>query len=164
MRLRRGNMAIEMALWFPVLLLLVVGMIQFGKIIYTYYSLKKEMYAVARYLSVQQGVNFCDLADDPNTVNALSFALNDPTTGAPVISNLTPDMVVISTECVDPFSGVLGACDISGCGSDVSAQRPSYIVVGIPGGYPVQPRIPYMTLDAIQLTPQVTVPFGGTTQ
>lgn len=157
-------MVLEMALWFPVLLLLVVGMIQFGKIIYTYYSLKKEMYAVARYLSVQQAVNFCDLADDPNAQNALNMALNDPSTGAPVISNLTPDMVSITTECIDPNTGAAGACDTSGCGGDLSAQTPAYIVVGIPGGFPVQPRIPYITLDAIQLRPQVTVPFGGTAQ
>jgi Flp pilus assembly protein TadG len=164
MKRRRGNMILEFALWFPVLLLLVVGMIQFGKIIYTYYSLKKEMYSVARYLSVQQAVNFCDLADDPNAQNALQFALNDPNTGLPLISNLTPDMVSITTECIDPNSGAAGACSTAGCGSDVSAQSPSYIVVGIPGGYPVLPRIPYTTLQPISLTPQVTVPFGGTAQ
>jgi len=164
MKRRRGNMAIELALWFPVLLLLVVGMIQFGKIIYTYYSLKKEMYAVARYLAVQQAVNFCDLADDAGAQNALQFALNDPNTGAAIVSNLTPDMVSITTECIDPSTGAAGACDTSGCGSDVGAQTPSYIVVGIPGGYPVQPRIPYITLEPIELTPQVSVPFGGTAQ
>ena len=164
MRRRRGNMLLEFALWFPVLLLLAVGMIQFGKIIYTYYSLKKAMYSVARYLSVQQAVNFCDLADDPNAQNAIQFAITDPNTGNPLISNLTADMISITTECIDPVSGFAGACSTAGCGSDVSAQAPGYIVVGIPGGYPVQPRIPYITLQAILLTPQVTVPFGGTAQ
>ena len=96
MRSRRsGNMIIEAAMWIPVMTLLIVGMIQVGKITYLYYSLKKSVYAAARYLSVQQGVNFCDLADDPNAAAAFQFAVTGTAdgSGTPLISNFTTDML-----------------------------------------------------------------------
>jgi Flp pilus assembly protein TadG len=155
-----GNMVLEGILWIPIIVLLVVGTLQFGKISYTYYSLRKAVFSAARYLAVQQGTNFCDLADDVNAQTALNFAVNDPLTQAPLISGLTTDMLVITTECIDPATGAVGTCDTSGCGI-TAAQRPDYIVVGIPGGYPVQPRIPGITLDPVLLRPQVTVAFGG---
>src|SRR5262245_52357564 len=94
-----GNMAIEAALFIPVLVLLIVGMVQFGKITYQYYSLNKMVYAAARQISLAQGVNFCDLANDANAQAALALALND-STGTPLIENLTPANLQIATYCV----------------------------------------------------------------
>jgi len=160
---RRGNMLVEAALWIPVMTLLVVGMIQVGKITYLYYSLKKSVYAAARYLSVQQGVNFCDLTDDPNVAAAFQFAVTGTAdgSGTPLISNFTTDMLQATAECVDAVSGVPGPCDTSGCPPAVA--RPDYILVSMPTGYQVQPRIPFITLLPIQLKPSVMVPFEGTT-
>lgn len=161
-RRTRGNMILEAALWIPVLVLLVVGMIQFGKITYVYYTLRKVVYSAARYISVQQGTNFCDPAD-PNIQAALNFAVTDQTTGQPLINTLTADMLSITTECADPNNpGVLGACNTSGCGGAAGAQRPDYVVVTIPSGYPVTFRIPYLNPVPILLRPSVAVPFGGT--
>ncbi len=158
----RGNMIIEAALWIPVLVLLVVGMIQIGKITYVYYTLKKVVYSAARYISVQQGTNFCDPAD-ANIQAALNFAVTDPTTGQPLIAGLTADMLNITIECTDPNTpGVLGVCNTSGCGGAASAQRPDYVLVTIPSGYSVTPRIPFLTLNPIPLRPSVALPFGGT--
>ena len=53
---RSGNMAIELAMWLPVVFLLIGGIIQFGKITYIYYSLQKTMNTIASYLAVQNGV------------------------------------------------------------------------------------------------------------
>jgi len=138
----------------------VVGTIQFGKVSYTYFALRKAAFSAARYLAVQQGVNFCDLADDANAQNALNFAMNDPNTGTPLITGLTTDMFVISTECVDPASGAVGPCDTSGCGAAAGAQRPDYIVVSV-SGFLYQMRFPGYTPDAVALSPSVTVAFGG---
>ncbi len=161
-RRTRGNMAIEAALWIPFLVLLIVGTVQFGKITYLYYSLKKSVYSAARYLSLQQGVNFCDLTNDANVTAAIQFAITGTTDGSatPLIENLTPDMFQVTTQCVDPASGVPGPCNNGGC--PAVAQRPDYIMVSMPNGYPVQPRIPLVTLDPIQLHPYALVPFGGT--
>ncbi len=159
---RRGNMALEAAMFIPVMVLLLVGMVQIGKITYLYYSLKKAVYGAARYLSVQQGVNFCDLANDPNVAAALQFAITGTTDGSapPLISNLTPDMFQVTPECVDAATGAPGPCSDSGC--PTVSPRPDYILVSMPTGYTFQPRIPFIQLNALQLRPFVLIPFGGT--
>ncbi len=156
-------MALEALLWIPVMVLLIVGMVQFGKITYTYYTLRKAVYSAARYLAVQQGVNFCDPANDAAINAAIQFAITGSSdgSGTPVVTNLTPDMFQVTTQCVDPATGVAGACDTSGC--PAVTARPDYIMVSMPNGYLVQPRIPIVTLDPILLRPYVLVPFGGTT-
>jgi hypothetical protein len=156
---RRGNMVLETAMWLPVLFLLISGVIQFGKITYLYYSLKKAEYTVARAVSLQSGVNFCPGANQ----GAIQFALTGATdgSGTPLISNFTSDMISVTTECIDPGTGLPGPCDASGCGAAAGAQRPDYVVVTIPNGYQVQPRIPFILLNPIQLKPTVAVPFGG---
>ena len=155
-----GNMVIEAALFIPILVLLIVGMVQFGKITYQYYVLKKIVYAAARQLSILQGVNFCDLGNDASAQAALQFALND-STGAPLIPDLTPNMLVITTACVTPGDPAAppAPCDTAAC--PTVTQRPDYVIISIPEGYQVRPRIPVIDLQPILLRPSVTVPFGG---
>src|SRR5260370_8656076 len=59
----RGASVLEIALFVPILVTLLVGMIQIGKITYVYYTLRKTLYTMGRFVSVQQRVNFCDDAD-----------------------------------------------------------------------------------------------------
>ncbi len=156
-------MVLEAILWIPILTTLIVGMIQVGKVTYLYYALKKTVYSAARFLSTQQGVNFCD-PSDPTTVAAIQFAITGTTDGSgpTLINNLTPDMLQVTIECVDPATGAIGTCDTSGCSGPAGAQRPDYVVVSIPNGYAIQPRIPFVTLNPILLAPSAAVPFGGT--
>jgi Flp pilus assembly protein TadG len=159
MRRTRGNAVLEVALWMPVLLLLIVGTIRFAKITYLYYSLNKVVYSAARQISVDQGVNFCD-PSDPTTQGAINAAITDPATQTPLISNLTPDMFAVTATCLDS-TGAAAPC---ACGQTISAPvQPAFITVSIPGGYSIPPLIPYVLLSPIQLTPSVTVPFGGST-
>jgi hypothetical protein len=163
MRGRRGNMVVEVAMWMPVLFLLISGVIQFGKITYLYYTLRKIEYTVARSVSIESGVNFCADANDTLIQGAIEFALTGTSdgSGTPLVSNLTADMISVTTECIDPGTGLPGSCDTSGCDGAAGAQRPDYVVVTIPGGYPVQPRIPFILVNPFQLKPTVAVPFGG---
>ena len=78
---RKGNMVLEAGLWTLVLTVLVVGMVQFGKITYLYYTLRKTVYSAARYLATQQGTNYCDQSD-ANIQAALQFALTGTTDGS----------------------------------------------------------------------------------
>lgn len=153
-----GNMAIESALFIPILVLLIVGMVQFGKITYQYYTIKKIVYAAARQLSLLQGVNFCDLANDAAAQAAIQLALND-STGTPLIANLTADMLQISTYCITGPDTPPAPCDNPGC--PTIAQRPDFVTVSIPAGYQVRPRISFVDLPPILLRPAITVPFGG---
>jgi hypothetical protein len=160
---QRGNAVLETALFIPILLLLISGMVQFGKITYVYYTLKKTLYTAARYLAIQQGVDFCD---DANTAIAAAkqYALTGTTDGSAqsFLPALTADMIQVQTECYDPASQSVGQCLAAGCGSAAGGPRPDYVVVSIPDGYQVTPRIPFVLLDPIPLRPQVRVPFGGT--
>ena len=70
-------------------------------------------------------------------------------------------MISVTTECVAPATGLPGTCNTSGCDGAVGAQRPDYVVVTIPDGYPVQLRIPFLLLSPFQFKPTVAVPFGG---
>jgi hypothetical protein len=160
-RARNGNMVLEAALWTLFLTILIVGMLQFGKITYLYYTLKKTVYSAARYLAAEQGTNFCDPAD-ANVQSAIEFALTGTAdgSGVPLIPNLTPDMLQVTVECVDPVSGAPGPCAV-GCDDPAVGLQPDYIVVSIPNGYPVDPKIPFLTLAPIPLKPSVVVPAGG---
>jgi hypothetical protein len=166
MRRRRGGSVLEVAMFVPLLFALTVGMTQIGKITYTYYTLRKTMYTMARYVAAQQGVNFCD-AGDATIVAAKNFAVSGTSTedaSVPVLPNLTTDMISISIERVDATTGALGECEcsVAGCDEASGGRAPDFIVVSIPNGYQVTPRIPFLTLDPIPLKPQVRVPFGGT--
>jgi len=154
----RGNAILEFALWFPILLLLIVGMFEFGRIAYLQYSLRKALYTVGRTLSVQQGLDLCDAGVLSGMVQNL---IVDPATQQPLVSNLTADMIQVSTVCLDGNGNPM-PCDTSGCaGIAATPQQPAFLTVSIPGGYPVQMRIPYTQLAATPLFPTVTVPFTG---
>ena len=150
-------------MWMPVILLLIAGVIQFGKITYLYYTLRKIEYTVARSVSIASGVDFCPDATDALIQGAIAFALTGTSdgSGTPLVSNLTPAMISVTTECIDPATGLPGPCDTSGCDGAAGAHRPDYVVVTIPDGYRVQPRIPFILLDPFPLRPTVAVPFGG---
>jgi hypothetical protein len=97
----RGNTVLEVALWMPVLLLLIVGMVQFGKLTYLDYALTKILYSAARGLATQQSVNLCDPANDAATQTPSRWP-SSPATGLPLISNLTPDMFLVTTQRLTP--------------------------------------------------------------
>ena len=159
-RRSNGNAILETALWMPVLLLLIVGTIRFAKITYLYYSLNKIVYNVARQISVDQAIDFCN-SGDPTMEGAINAAITDPATQLPLISNLTADMFQVTTTCLDS-TGAPTPCDLANCGLAITAPvQPAFVTVSIPGGYPIQPLIPYILLSTISLTPAVTVPFGG---
>jgi Flp pilus assembly protein TadG len=153
MRRRRGNMVLEMVAVIPLFLLLIVGMVQFGKITYQYFAVKKLIYAAGRQVGVQQGVNFCDVPNDATAQAAITTALNDPT-GNPIVPQLTT--VSITAECADP-SGALAAC--TSC-PDINPQ-PGYLLVTVPEGFSFQIRLPYLNPIDISMQPYALVPFGG---
>jgi len=146
-------MAIEAAMLIPVLLLLIVGTVQIGKVTYTYYTLKKIVWAAARQIAVQQGVNYCDVANDATATSAINFALND-TTGNPIIGNLTA--LNVTAECVDA-SGAMAPC--ATC-PDVNPS-PQWVLVTVPDGYTVEVRIPFLNPIPVTLQPAALAPFGG---
>lgn len=162
---RQGQVLLETAMLLPVLVLLLVGMAQIAKITYLYYTLRKTVYSIATYLSTQQGVNFCDTANDATIVSAINFGLTGTTDNSqPVFVNgLTAGMINVAAEQIDS-TGAVTAYGASCVGSPAYAgTSPDYVVVSIPNGFQVQLRIPLLPqLDPILLKPEVMVPYAGT--
>jgi Flp pilus assembly protein TadG len=157
---------LEAALFLPVLFLLLIGMVELARIAYTYFTLQKVMYALARYLGTSQGVNFCD-DSDPAVVAAKNYAITGATdaSGAPILANLTADMIQVRVEQYNSAAGELGvcACTPTGCDAAQGGPGPDFLVVSFPEGYPIQIRIPFMPLlDPIPLKPEIRLPYGGT--
>ena len=163
-RTRRGNAMLEMAMWVPLLVLLLVGMSELARITFIYYTLQKTMYTIARYVGTQQGVNFCSDSDTIVTA-AKNFGIGGSTDSStnPILANLTADMVQVRIERYSTDTQDVGQCDcsITGCDLGSGGRSPDFIVVSIPDGYTVRPGIPYLTTDPILFKPRIRVPFGG---
>ena len=161
---RRGSSLLEIAILLPVLMLLLIGMCEIAKITYTYYTLRKAVYAVATYLSAQQGVNFCNNPSDPGISAAINFGVTGTTDGSQpaIVVGLTTDMIVITPETWQQGTQSIGAYDTSVCAAGDTVP-PDYIGVSITNGYTFRPAIPFFsTIQPFSLSPRVKVPYGGT--
>jgi hypothetical protein len=158
-------MLLETAMLMPVILLLLTGMVTLARITYTYYTLRKTVYSIARYAGTQQGVNFCD-ATDPTITAAINFGMTGTTDGSqPVfVTGLTADMFQITPEQYDPVAQTLSPCSCGapGCDPTQGGTAPDFIVVSMPNGYQEPVRILGFNIDPILLKPEVKLPYGGT--
>lgn len=152
-------------MFLPILFLLLFGTFELARIAYTYYSLQKIMYSIARNAGTQQGVNFCDNGD-PSVTSAKNLAITGTADGSSdaIVANLTPDMVQVRIERYNTTTGTIEECDcsVNGCDTAAGGLPPDYIVVSMPAGYPFAPHIPFIPTDPIPLRPTVRVPYGGT--
>lgn len=165
MKRRSGSTLLESVVLIPLLVLLFVGGMEFGKIALTYYQLHKALRGAARMASVLRGADFCN-QEDAQLAAIKNFVVYGPdgNTASPLVRDLTPDRIVITPERGDPENGTIGECECAGptgCLAGDGGRGPDFVRVSIPDGYPFQPRIPFRTLDTILLRPHVRVPFGG---
>ena len=162
-RRNRGNMILETVIFMPFMFILLVGMLRIGEITYLYYQIKKALYATAQYLAAQQGVDFC--GDSTGMIAAAkNFGLTGTSDGSAesFLPLLTIDQIDVSPECYDPATQTVSACVLTCDGAAANLTKPNFIVVSIPSGYTVNPRLPYVLNQEIPLLPFVRVPFGGT--
>jgi hypothetical protein len=162
---RQGAALLEAALFVPILLALLIGTTELGRVTYDYYMIQKTLSGLARSLGTQQGVNFCD-SNDPVMQAAINNALTGTVdaSGDPLIVGLTPGMVQVSIARFDPNSQQLAPCDCSAAGCDASqgGSSPGYIVVSLTNGYTVHPLFWGFSVTPFQLRPSVTAPYAGT--
>jgi hypothetical protein len=156
---------LEAAMMLPILFLLLFGMVELARIGYTYFTIHKMLYSLARYVGTQQGVNFCDDAD-PILTAAKNLAVTGTADGSadPLVGGLTAEMISVRVERFYADTEELNEClcDITGCDASQGAVGPDFIVVSIPDGYPIRFSVPFMAqLDPIPLRPMVRLPFGG---
>jgi hypothetical protein len=156
---------IENALWVPILVTLMFGMVELARVSYTYFTLHKILYTIARMAGTQQGANFCDDGDE-TIQSVVQFALNGggDDNAEPILPGLDTSQIAIRIERYATDSDTLVECECSDTGCDASAGggAPDFISVSIPDGYPIRLTFPGLNLDPILLRPQVRVPYGGT--
>lgn len=162
---RRGSTLLESAMWVPIMVMFLVGMVELARVSYTYYTLHKLLYTIARLAGTQQGINFCD-SSDAAIQSAKEFALRggvDDNDQA-ILPGLEADQIQIRIERFNPDSEELEECQCSeaGCDASVGGTAPEFLVVSIPDGYPIRFAFPGLTLDPIPLRPQIRIPHGGT--
>lgn len=160
---RRGSTFIETVLYLPMLFTLLIGMVELARVSYTYFTLQKVLYALARYVATQPGVNYCD-DSDATLVAAKNFALTGSTDGSanPFLPNLDIARIQVRAERYTADTGEVGDCEcsIAGCDAAQGSLDPDFIAVSIPDGYPVRLSIPLLSGDPIPLRPSVRVPVG----
>ncbi|MBK5295445.1 MAG: pilus assembly protein [Acidobacteriia bacterium] len=161
---RVGSSMVEAAMWIPILVIMLVGMVELARVSYTYYTLNKILYTMARYLGTQQGLNFCDTGSESIETAKQYVLRGSPEATEAILPNLTSDMIEIRIERRNPDSGELEVCECSdaGCDASVGGLAPDYLVISIPDGYPIRLNIPTLQLEPVPLRPQVRVPYGGT--
>ncbi|HYZ86546.1 MAG TPA: TadE/TadG family type IV pilus assembly protein [Bryobacteraceae bacterium] len=157
-----GQALLETAMLVPVLILLLVGLFELGRITFTYFTLHKALYAAGRFLGTQPGVNFCDTEDELLT-SARNFALSGGTTSESNIANLAPSDIQFRIERYNPDSQQVSECECSLEGCDIASggRGPDFIVVSIPNGYAVRTAIPFLSSNEILFRPRVRVPVGS---
>jgi hypothetical protein len=161
----QGQSLLETVLMLPFLLLLLVGTVELGKIVYTYFALQKALYSIARLAGTQQGINLCD-PGDPILTQTVNIVLTGTSSGdgMPLIQGLTPNDIQVRVERYDPAGNALTqcACSILGCDTSSGGAPPDFLVVSLVNGYQVSPVFPLFAVDPFPLRPEIRIPYGGT--
>lgn len=161
----KGQSLLETVLVLPFLLLFLIGTIELGRIVYTYFALQKAMYSIARLAGTQQGINLCD-SNDPLLTSSINTVLTGTSAGSgpSLIGGLTATDIQIRVERYDATSNSLAqcACSIFGCDTSAGGAPPDFLVVSLINGYTVSPVFPLFKVEPFQLRPQVRIPYGGT--
>jgi Flp pilus assembly protein TadG len=102
-RTEEGSSTIELAIIFPILLILFVGTAELGRLFYTYTTLAKATKTGARYLSTSRNVvngNVQDIIDEKTKTRNL-VVCGIPSIVATACTNQTPIVLGLSTANVN---------------------------------------------------------------
>lgn len=166
MQRRRGAALLETAMWTPLLVLFFMGTVEFTRATYSYYTLKKILYNLARYVGTQQGVNFCSGSDETiQTAKLMALTGTYDGSGERLLPGLEPEQIAIRIERYTAETGALAecSCDASAAGCDTAqgARGPDYIVASVPDGYQFPIRLGGIISEPIVFRAQVKLPYGG---
>lgn len=99
-----GSSMIELAIVFPILMIMFVGTAELGRLFYTYTTLAKATNVGARYISIQRNAvngNATEIANEQTwTKNLVVYGCKDRTvapcdTAPPIVAGLSPANVTI---------------------------------------------------------------------
>jgi len=135
----RGQSLLEFAMVLPVLLLLAIGTIEFGRAYYQYNTLSKAVRQGARYMSTHGYTT----AEQTNAKRMVVYG-NAAGTGTPVLPGLTTGNIVITPRN----------------GGTTLATPPEWVKLSITG-YTFQSMFPRIVPISAPLTPGVEMRYVG---
>lgn len=109
-RHENGSSTVELAIIFPILMILFIGGAELGRLFYTYTTLAKATKVGARYLSVSRNAVNGNATEKTNAKNAARnmVVCGIPSTSATACTNQTPvvsGLQVANVNICDNFSG-----------------------------------------------------------
>lgn len=157
---------IELALQIPLMLALMFGGVQIGRIFYTYHSLQKVLRGGAGLLARSINVDYCSISDT-TLADARNFMVygNLQGEGSPVVPGLTPDMIQILPERTTAGTANVTSCpcseDVDSCDPAGGGRTPDFVVVNLGSGYPLSIPFPFYNMGTINLHVSVRMPVTG---
>ena len=161
LRRRDGAAAVEFAMVLPVLLLILFGTIELGRLIHNYNVVAKGVRDASRYLARVPSTTSCaGLTWSPDSITAVTETKNMATRGQlggndanNVLFNFTPTTVTVTTDCINNANGLAG---IYGTATTikraiVQASVPHSFILG---DY-VIPGLPTLTYTVVHREPHI---------
>lgn len=165
-RAQRGQAVAELAFQIPLMLVILFGAVQIGRVFYVYHTLQKALRGGAGLLARSVNVDYCNSEDTKHT-DARNFIVfgNVQAEGVPVVQGLTPDMIQILPERVAAGTTGVTECscvaDANSCDISSGGRAPDFVVVNLGAGFPLQVTFPYVNLGTINLRVSVRMPVTG---
>lgn len=162
----RGQAVVELAFQIPLMLAILFGSVQIGRVFYVYHTLQKAVRGGAGLLARSVNVDYCN-SEDATLADARNFMVygNLQGEGTPVVQGLTPDMIQIVPERgVTGTTGVtecLCAEDAESCAVSTGGRAPDFVVVNLGSGFPLPIPFPFVDLGTVNLSVSVRMPVTG---
>jgi hypothetical protein len=165
-RSQKGQAVVELAFQIPLMLALMFGAVEIGKIFYTYHGLQKALRGGAGILARSVNTNYCDISDTTIS-DAKNFMVygNIQGEGSPILPGFTTDMIqVLPERGIAGTTGVtacLCAEDVDSCDASTGGRSPDFVVVNLGDGYPLAIPFPYYDIGSVNLRVSVRMPVTG---
>ena len=163
---QRGQASVELALQIPLVMMILFGGVQIGRVFYVYHTLQKALRGGAGLLARSSNVDYCNAAD-VTLADARNFIVfgNLQGEGNPILPGFMPDMIQIFPERQMAEATAVTAClcteDTDGCDLSSGGRAPDFVVVNLGSGFPFPVPFPYVSLGTIDLKVSVRMPVTG---
>jgi hypothetical protein len=151
------------------MMLLLFGAVQLARVFYVYHGLQKAVRGGAVLLARSRNVDYCT-AGDLALQDARNFIVygNLQGQGQPIVQGLTPDLIQVFPERVQPGSTGVMACacnddpqDPANCNIAAGARGPDFVVINFGSGFPLAIPFAFMNVSSVNLRVSVRMPVIG---
>ena len=166
---QRGQAIAELALQIPLMMLILFGAVELGRVFYVYHTLQKAVRGGASFLARSNNVEYCN-PTDLTLQDARNFIVwgNLQGLGQPVVQGLTTDVIQILPERKETGSTGVLACscaadpgDPESCDVSSGGRPPDFVVINLGTGFPIAVPFPFVNIGTINVQVSVRMPVTG---